>query len=481
MTSQTPPQAPGPQAVPPGGPGVARFFDRIRAFGAVRPDEGRWAAGVAAGLARRWGIDPLLVRGGFVLLALFGGVGLLLYGLGWLFLPHPDGRIHAQEVLRGTVTAGFVGGLVAVLADLGGSGWRHDDWYGPRPFGGGLVMIALIALAVWWFTSGRHGRGPGHGWHGGGGHGGGHGGPAPTDPGTGTWTPTAPTPATPGPAPSDPADPTPAPSGDPGDVSPGDPAGPAGGPVPPASGPLPPYGTPPAATPTATLVAPAPVVVRTPARPDLTRPSHALTRVVLGGSLLSVAAVLVIDRVSGLEHPAGVAAAVALAVVAVGVLVAGALGRRAGGLAPVGILLAIVALVSTAQTGTVTWAGDRTWTPGAVTAKTEYNLGVGEGTLDLSQVSAPGATAGNPAEIDVRVGVGSLRVLVPQGADVRIVADAGNDEVSNAAGLPLTPATATTPTGRDTDADLDVTSGSNPTLFVRAELGVGRLTIAHTR
>src|SRR3954464_8970086 len=122
MTSQTPPQAPGPQPVPPGGPGVASFFDRIRAFGAVRPDEGRWAAGVAAGLARRWGIDPVLVRGGFGLAALFGGIGLLLYGLGWLFLPHPDGRIHAQEVLRGTVTAGVVGGPGGALPPPRGRG-----------------------------------------------------------------------------------------------------------------------------------------------------------------------------------------------------------------------------------------------------------------------------------------------------------------------------------------------------------------------
>src|SRR5918912_4549511 len=126
MTTQPPPPAP---ATPPGGPGVAAFFDRIRRYGAVRPDEGRWFACVAAGLARRWGVDPLLVRGGFVILTLFGGIGLFLYGLGWLFLPHPDGRIHAQEVLRGTVTAGFVGGLLCVLADLGGSGWGRGGWY----------------------------------------------------------------------------------------------------------------------------------------------------------------------------------------------------------------------------------------------------------------------------------------------------------------------------------------------------------------
>src|SRR5919202_6950778 len=157
MTAQPPP----PQAPPPGGPGVASFFDRIRSYGAVRPDEGRWFAGVAAALARRWGIDPLLVRGGFVLLALIGGIGFFLYGLGWLFLPHPDGRIHAQEVLRGVVTPGFVGAVLLVLLNLGGSGWSRGGWFGPHPFGGGILLVALVALGVWWFASGRHRRWPG--------------------------------------------------------------------------------------------------------------------------------------------------------------------------------------------------------------------------------------------------------------------------------------------------------------------------------
>src|SRR5204862_284130 len=62
MTSQTPPQAPDPGAVPPGGPGVASFFDRIRAFGAVRPHEGRWAAGLGARLPRRWRPGPVPPR-----------------------------------------------------------------------------------------------------------------------------------------------------------------------------------------------------------------------------------------------------------------------------------------------------------------------------------------------------------------------------------------------------------------------------------
>jgi phage shock protein PspC (stress-responsive transcriptional regulator) len=135
---------------PPG----ARFFDAVRGLGVVRPDDGRWAAGVCAGLARRWGISPMAVRGLFVLVSLLAGVGLAMYGLLWIFLPHPDGRIHAQEVLKGTVTAGFVGAAVATVF---GGPFAAAPW-GPGPWhhGPGLFPLILIALVVWWIA--RRGR-----------------------------------------------------------------------------------------------------------------------------------------------------------------------------------------------------------------------------------------------------------------------------------------------------------------------------------
>jgi phage shock protein PspC (stress-responsive transcriptional regulator) len=89
-------------------------------------------AGVAAGLARRWGVAPVVVRIAFVVLSLYAGFGILLYGLGWMFLPHPDGRIHAQQVLSGTVTAGFVGALLTVLAIA-----HH------------AVPFLIVALVIW--------------------------------------------------------------------------------------------------------------------------------------------------------------------------------------------------------------------------------------------------------------------------------------------------------------------------------------------
>ncbi|HEY6795507.1 MAG TPA: PspC domain-containing protein [Kineosporiaceae bacterium] len=129
------PSSAGPQAAP-----AAAFFDGIRRLGITRADprQGRVIAGVAAGIARRYRLAPALVRLAAVGLTFFGGLGILLYGLGWLFLPHPDGRIHAQQVLTGTVTAGFFGALLTSLLVV-----HH------------LIPLAVIALVVWLIVRGR--------------------------------------------------------------------------------------------------------------------------------------------------------------------------------------------------------------------------------------------------------------------------------------------------------------------------------------
>ncbi len=44
-------------------------------------------AGVASGLGRRFDISPTWFRVGFILLALFGGIGFVLYAIGWLLIP----------------------------------------------------------------------------------------------------------------------------------------------------------------------------------------------------------------------------------------------------------------------------------------------------------------------------------------------------------------------------------------------------------
>jgi phage shock protein C len=53
----------------------------------TRVEEGRMIAGVCAGLARYFGVDPTIVRIIFVLLFLFAAGGLLLYLILWLIMP----------------------------------------------------------------------------------------------------------------------------------------------------------------------------------------------------------------------------------------------------------------------------------------------------------------------------------------------------------------------------------------------------------
>jgi phage shock protein PspC (stress-responsive transcriptional regulator) len=123
------------------------FFTWIRSHGIQRgPD--RWIGGVSSGIAYRMGIDPLIVRGIFIVLTLFAGIGVLLYGLAWAFLPEPDGRIHVQEAGAGSWSSGMTGALITTvlgLTGLGGGfwGWSHNG------FGGFLWTVFWVAGAIY--------------------------------------------------------------------------------------------------------------------------------------------------------------------------------------------------------------------------------------------------------------------------------------------------------------------------------------------
>ncbi len=57
-------------------------------------------AGVASGLADYFDIDPTLVRIGFVVLALLGGLAVPLYLAGWLLIPEEESdRSVAEDLL----------------------------------------------------------------------------------------------------------------------------------------------------------------------------------------------------------------------------------------------------------------------------------------------------------------------------------------------------------------------------------------------
>src|SRR4051794_39920009 len=70
---------------------------RLRLRG-MRRGSDRVFAGVASGIADALRVDPIIVRVGFVVLAVAGGVGVPLYFVLWFLMPGPDGERH----LRGT-------------------------------------------------------------------------------------------------------------------------------------------------------------------------------------------------------------------------------------------------------------------------------------------------------------------------------------------------------------------------------------------
>jgi phage shock protein PspC (stress-responsive transcriptional regulator) len=73
-------------------------------------------AGVGAGLARRFGIDPILVRVAFVVATAAGGAGAGLYALGWAALPTDGGRPAPADRLAGKRETWMVVAGAALLA-----------------------------------------------------------------------------------------------------------------------------------------------------------------------------------------------------------------------------------------------------------------------------------------------------------------------------------------------------------------------------
>lgn len=55
----------------------------------ARPRNGKWIAGVCAGLADRFGLPRFLVRLGFVIFGIVG-VGELVYIALWILMPKTD-------------------------------------------------------------------------------------------------------------------------------------------------------------------------------------------------------------------------------------------------------------------------------------------------------------------------------------------------------------------------------------------------------
>ena len=100
----------------------------------VRVSHGRLLAGVARGLAEHLGVDVLMIRVLFVVLAFAGGAGFLMYGAFWVFAPL---EVRQEDAVLGRV-------------------WRERDLgmllaLGSLALGGALILSALgIGISPGW-------------------------------------------------------------------------------------------------------------------------------------------------------------------------------------------------------------------------------------------------------------------------------------------------------------------------------------------
>jgi phage shock protein PspC (stress-responsive transcriptional regulator) len=124
----------------------------------VRPRDGRWLGGVAAGLGRYFDVNPLVYRIAFAALALVGGTGLLLYLAAWLVIPGEDDEESiAVEALRGRrdhpwllVGVGLLAfGVLFALSEARFWPGTGNVWLAATLVGGAIV---------WWHVSQRADR-----------------------------------------------------------------------------------------------------------------------------------------------------------------------------------------------------------------------------------------------------------------------------------------------------------------------------------
>ncbi|HSL60036.1 MAG TPA: PspC domain-containing protein [Acidimicrobiales bacterium] len=117
-----------------------------------RPVDDRVVAGVAAAVGRWLGVDPTLVRVAFVVLAVAGGWGILLYLVGWAVLP--EGRPDAAPAPpaapgdpRRAVGLGLVVlGLLLLLRDIGAGFADAVVW---------PIALLGVGLAFTWRQTGH--------------------------------------------------------------------------------------------------------------------------------------------------------------------------------------------------------------------------------------------------------------------------------------------------------------------------------------
>jgi phage shock protein PspC (stress-responsive transcriptional regulator) len=418
----------------------------------ARAAAGSTIAGVATGIGVRYKVDPTLVKVAFIVSALFGGAGILIYIAAWILLP--EGSVsagaaatdtHAHRLLHGVRHASshpptIVGVVIVVVVALVAG--PHLAWSG-----GGVAGLALMALG-WWLLYQRtpipepgtsadtvgqrpvaQSAAPGSWWQ-------------ETTGGIDEagqpfqrWTPRAWLKDAPA------SDGTTAPEGAT-EASPDSSQDPLV-PTPPAWDPL--------------GAAPFAWDLPEPTEPPETddRPRSRFTPVVLGLTVIATGVAAAISAGTDWLDPAKVAA-IGLAVVAAGLLV-GAFVRRGAGLIPVAIAMAgfvvVASLIDGMPSGPI---GDRDWKPlTSADIRDEYSLSIGSGQLDLTAVDLT-----EDKKVVVDLGVGEFKIIAPEGMNLRTTCDAAIGEAKCPDGL---------------DGGTDGTAG--PVLTIDADTTLGNVEV----
>ncbi|MCF2530058.1 PspC domain-containing protein [Yinghuangia soli] len=421
-TMQTPPPAPpGDRGNPP----------------LIRTVDDRVVAGVAGGLGRHFGVDPVIFRVVLAVLTLFGGLGVLLYGLGWLLMPSDD---HPSPLARDVLSGRNIGKAIlpGVLTAFGVAVFVS---YMDRGFDEAFPYLVVSAILLYVGRNKKNGDIKSHAaWAG-------HRimteSAKAGDLGT-TKAPGAEAGAAPQAAGTE--------AGGPGAV---------GGPQL-APGPAPWW------------AAPGPEG-QAPTPPRQRKPRSYLTAATVSLATVAAGVMWWLDTGTSADISLQAGLAVVLAVLAAGLLVGTFVRGSRWLIVPalaVAALLSAVAAITVPFTGA---SGERTVTPvSAAQVESPYRMKVGEMKLDLNDIDLSGRDPADPVRIEATIGMGNLQVFIP--SDLRVVIDAevdlGNIDLPNGNSNGWKPE-------REAVVEPTASGPSRGTVVLDLGVGVGNVEVRH--
>ena len=378
-----------------GGPSAGRFH--LRQLRRSRDD--RMIGGVCGGLGRYVGIDPIIFRIVLAALAIFGGVGLLLYALGWLLIPEDGTDVsELQRLFQGRpspapIIAAIVVGVIGVITVTEVAYHRRGRFE--------VLLIVLAVVAVVALTSRSRGVPP-------------------------ASAPFAPEPpyGTPPPAPESTATPS----------QPRDPSSQYAAPqfsapqyaAPQYSAPhyTAPLGPPAGFSPSRPVYTPPPGYVPPPPKPP--RPPSFLGPIAISVGVVIVGVLFALDASNSIALSAQAIFAASLLTVGLALVVGTWIGRARVLIAFGAVLAIALALTATVDVPLRGGVGGRFYAPASANdIPASYHLGIGRQSFDLTGLDL----AGKKVLLTSTVGIGVLHIDVPSNVKVVTHGRAGAGDV----------------------------------------------------